>query len=143
MLPDDVLLEIFDFYLDEGLEIDEWITLAHVCRRWRSVVFYSPRRLNLLLLCTPRTPARDSLDIWPPLPLIIDGMSASSYDDRDRTCVYNTIAALDHPDRVCEIQLYDFSSSNLRYVTDSVAMQKPFQELTRLLLRTSDRTGLQ
>ena len=46
MLPDDVLLEIFDFYVDEeeglpfkSIYIQEWITLVHVCRRWRRVVF--------------------------------------------------------------------------------------------------------
>jgi hypothetical protein len=63
MLPDDVLLEIFDSYVDEDVygdfeeqRIEEWVTLAHVCRRWRSVVFQSPHRLNLRLLCTPQTP---------------------------------------------------------------------------------------
>jgi hypothetical protein len=50
MLPDDVLLKIFDFYVDEDFEpygeqrIEVWKTLAHVCRRWRSVLFQSPRR---------------------------------------------------------------------------------------------------
>jgi hypothetical protein len=58
MLPDDVLLEIFAFYADEDMNedferVEEWKTLAHVCRRWRSVAFQSPRRLNLRLLCTP------------------------------------------------------------------------------------------
>ena len=78
MLPDDVLLEIFDIYYEpeaifivqkEGLEM--WITLAQVCRRWRRVVFQSPRRLKLRLVCTPNTPVRDTLDTWPPFPLII------------------------------------------------------------------------
>jgi F-box-like len=73
MLPDYVLLEIFDLYVDEDMSEGyksvfkkrriEWITLAHVCRRWRSVVFQSPLRLNLRLFCTPQTPARDTLDI--------------------------------------------------------------------------------
>jgi hypothetical protein len=81
MLPDDVLLEIFDFHsnkdigedseLIDGTGIEVWIALAHVCRRWRSVVFQSPHRLNLRLVCTPNIPVRDTLDIWPPLPLII------------------------------------------------------------------------
>jgi len=38
ILPDNALLEIFDFYLD-GARIEAWITLVHVCRNWRSVVF--------------------------------------------------------------------------------------------------------
>ena len=77
MLPDDVLLEIFDLYVDEDLyegesyEIEVWQTLVHVCRRWRRVVFGSPRRLNLRLVWTPGTPARDMLDVWPSFPLLI------------------------------------------------------------------------
>jgi hypothetical protein len=53
ILPDDVLLEIFDFYMDmsplyEGKTGEEaWQSLAHVCRRWRGLVFGSPSRLNL------------------------------------------------------------------------------------------------
>jgi F-box-like len=83
VLPDDVLLEIFDIYVneesDEDLhneffkkeEIEKWQTLVHVCRRWRSLVFGSPRQLNLRLVCTSETPARDTLDVWPSLPLLV------------------------------------------------------------------------
>jgi F-box-like len=37
ILPDDVLLDIFDWYLEEnpGIdELEEWHTLVHVCRKW-------------------------------------------------------------------------------------------------------------
>ena len=58
MLSDDVLLGMFDFYVDEDGETKEdvevWQVLVHVCRRWRSIVFGSPRRLNLQLFCTSR-----------------------------------------------------------------------------------------
>ena len=128
LLPDDVLLEIFDHHLHEEPETQEWIMLAHVCRRWRSVVFQSPLRLNLQLLCTRRTRARDTLDIWPPLPLIIRVFG------RGRTGLDNINAALEHNDRVCKIQLSWFTSPQLEYVTYSAAMQKPFPELTDLLL---------
>jgi hypothetical protein len=133
MLPDDVLLEFFDFYVDNGMgvsrRIQEWITLAHVCRRWRSVVFQSPQRLNLRLVCTPETPVRDTLDIWPPLPLVI-----RDYYDADQPAVDNIIAALEPNDRVCQISLDCLSRPELEYVTDSAAMQKPFPELTDLRL---------
>jgi hypothetical protein len=133
MLPDDVLLEISHFDLekdvDEYVEPSEllrwWVTLAHVCRRWRSVVFGSPRRLNLQPLCTSTTPAKDSLDIWPPLPLII----RDDCDCNDKLSRGNIIAALEHNDRVCEIELCNFSSKHLGYFTKSAAMQKPFPEL--------------
>ncbi|KAH9963476.1 hypothetical protein BGW80DRAFT_1351168, partial [Lactifluus volemus] len=34
----------------------EWHRLAHVCRRWRHIIFDSPRSLNLQLFCTYGTP---------------------------------------------------------------------------------------
>jgi hypothetical protein len=48
-LPDFVLLEIFGCRV--GLAIEVWVVLVYVCRKWRDIVFESPRRLNLQLLC--------------------------------------------------------------------------------------------
>jgi F-box-like len=148
MLPDDILLEILYFYVDEDVDeaidedsepsqrqrIEAWITLAHVCRRWRSVIFQSPRRLNLRLLCTPNTPARDTLDIWPPLPLIIRNFGGIFYDGPRGAD--NIIAALEHNDRVCQVKLCDLSISQLKCV--AAAMDEPFPELTDLRLDGSD-----
>ena len=84
MLSDNVLLEIFDFcqknhQSGRGFEafpvpeaVWDWHILVHVCPRWRQVVFASPLRLNLQILCTFRTPVRRSLDIWPTFPLHIE-----------------------------------------------------------------------
>ena len=119
-----------------------WINLAHVCRRWRSVVFQSPRRLNLRLVCTRRTPARDTLDIWPPLPLIIRDFDSYFRVLESRSSRDNVNAALEHNDRVCQIDLDYFSSLHLIYITDSAAMQKPFPELTDLRLCLMDGPGL-
>jgi len=65
VLPDDVLLEIFHFHVNmspshEGkMRVEVWQSLVHVCRRWRSLVFRSPRRLNLrLFLYTQNTRKR-------------------------------------------------------------------------------------
>jgi hypothetical protein len=115
--------------------IEGWIGLAHVCRRWRSVIFQSPRRLNLRLLCTPNTSARDTLDILPPLPLIIRDFDPfdDTFDDEPPR-VDNIIAALERNDRVYRFELSSLSSSELEHVTDSAAMQKPFPELTYLRL---------
>jgi hypothetical protein len=142
MLPDDVLLEIFDFYLGEDNlrytgKKELWIALAHACRRWRSLVFQSPHRLNLRLVCTPNTRARDTLDIWPPLPLIISDDYGFHYEFDEPQ--FNIIAALEHNDRVCKIDLC-LKASELESVTDSAAMQKPFPELTdlQLLMRMKD-----
>src|ERR1700723_3747710 len=90
VLPDDVLLEIFDCYVDKGpFELNAWHSLGHVSRKWRWVVFVSPRRLNLRLLCSTRTPVREMLTTWPPFPIVIleDIFSACNED--------NIIAALE------------------------------------------------
>jgi hypothetical protein len=135
MLPDDVLLDIFDFFAEkyyfskEGLEL--WQTLVHVCRRWRSLVLGSPRRLNLRLFCSDETPARGTLDVWPALPLfIVGGGMAESVD--------NFLAVLELSDRVCYIRLMGLKSSDLGII--SAAMQVPFPELTNLLLWSNGET---
>jgi hypothetical protein len=134
-LPDDVLLEIFDFCTDQDpiqpavptkKEIEAWQPLVHVCRRWRGVIFGSPRRLNLRLGCTAKTPARDKLDVWPVLPLHIQD------NNELEESLDNIIAVLEHSDRVRVIDLKDVSSSRLE--TFSAAMQKPFPQLTDLVL---------
>ena len=110
VLPDDVLLEIFDFYVDTSLlyggkkVTEAWQSLVHVCRRWRSLILGSPRRLNLRLYCTPQTPARDTLDVWPALPLIIGGggITLSGMD--------NIIAALEQSNRVSEAYLLNLAA---------------------------------
>jgi hypothetical protein len=134
LLPDDILLEIFAFYVEDinFFSIDAWHTLVHVCRKWRVLVFGSPRRLNLRLQCgTGRKPvrARETLDIWPPLPIVLWQHDHLAWDTD------NIMAALEHNDRVCEIKLWDASSSQLEKVLG--AMQEPFPALTNLLLRCS------
>jgi hypothetical protein len=73
-VPEDVLLDIFDFYLHHAPDPtwDAWHTLVHICQRWRSVVFDSPRRLNLRLLCDANRPVEEMLDIWPNFPIVVN-----------------------------------------------------------------------
>ena len=136
MLPDDVLLEIFDFYVNKdkyeiyNKEIEKWQRLVHVCRQWRRVVFGSPRRLNLRLVCTSETPARDTLDVWPSLPLLIRDSDHPTED------VDDIIAVLERSNRVVKINLYNIDGLELENVL--AAMRVPFPELTDLLLRSSD-----
>ena len=131
-LPDDALLEIFDHYMfyfrhKLGPRYSEgaWKSLAHVCHRWRRIVFEAPRRLDLQLFCTGRTPARDRLGVWPTLPLIIQVDSDNSIRSVD-----NIIAALECTDRVCQINLVHVESSNMEILL--AAMQQPFPDLTYL-----------
>jgi hypothetical protein len=134
-LPDDVLLEIFDFYLDDKnlndiYSADQWHTPVHVCRRWRSLVFASPHRLDLRLLCSTGRSARVMLDIWPTLPII----QVEYHHDWSRTSemtLDNTIAALGHPDRVRHISIIHYPGA---WDALAAAMQVPFPELTYLRL---------
>ena len=74
--------------------------------------------------------------MWPPLPLIIRDYGKRCADER--TAVDNLIAALEHSDRVREINLDWYPCPGRGYVTDSAAMQKPFPELTYLILAMNE-----
>ena len=147
ILPNDVLLEIFDFYQSEEVgsapddscpctnkAIEAWQTLVHVCQRWRNIVFGSPSGLDLQLVCTTKTPARETLDVWPALPLCIrcDG-------EYQTESVDNINAVLERSDRVVDIKL-DNIGRDLEKVL--VAMLKPFPELTELDLEAHRDDGL-
>ena len=136
ILPDDALLHIFDSCrVDHNPDelpfhpVWQWQRLIHVFRRWRLIMFSSPRRLELYLLCKRGTPVRKNLDLWPAFPIIIDNFYytlSKSLDDDD-----NIIAALEHPDRVRCLKL-TVTSSLLGKV--AAVAQEPFPALTRLML---------
>ena len=137
VLPDDVLLVIFDFCVARVRDratiraIESWQSLVHVCGRWRTLVFRSPRRLNLRLVCTPRRPARHNLDIWPALHLQIQGtISSTSTDD--------IVVALGHGDRVYRVDLEVIGG--LQWDKVLASMQVPLPELTYLDLHSNDET---
>ena len=138
LLTDDNLLDIFDFYVistsEEGTKagIEAWQSLVQVCRQWRSLVFGSPRHLDLRLFCTPKTPVRDALDTWPALPLIVNGETnlASGID--------NVIAALGHSNRVCQLTLRDLKDRQLEQIL--AVTRVPFPELTDLSLSSANET---
>ena len=106
LLSDVSLLEIFDFYMDED-QIEAWHTLVHVCQEWRNIVFGSPRRLDLRLLCTYRTPVREMLDILPLLPIVVQADNSKMWNVVD-----NIVAALEHNDRICQLQLPDIERAH-------------------------------
>jgi hypothetical protein len=147
ILPDDVLLQIFDFCRVEYrppwppchfiLEWRiEWRRLVQVCRRWRQLIFSSPGRLDLYLICTYGTPVRKNLDIWPAFPIAIDYVNhlfmPNRYfwpDDED-----NVNTALKHPDRVRCLKV-PVTSSLLENMT------QPFPILTHLWLSSKNGSG--
>ena len=132
MLPGEALLEIFSFFLYGNENIDGWHPLVHVCRNWRNIVFGSPRRLNLRLHCTAKTPVKEMLDIWPPFPIIIKGSDCPS------PSIDNIVAALARSDRICGVMFGHTSVSLWEIVL--TAMQVPFPELRSLHFESKDKT---
>ena len=150
ILPDDVLLLIFHFdrliYLDElgGFYWAQsvfwrWHRLIHVCRRWRSVVFGSPNFLGLRLVCRPGTPM-GLVGIWPPLPIIVTNylMTYTTVPGDYFTTVPGDYfdAVIMHPDRICEIQLFLLTSSQLQRL--ATARQEQFPALIHLMMHFKD-----
>ena len=80
-----------------------WYALAHVCRRWRNIIFGSATYLGLSLLCTYGTPVADMLAHSPPFPLVI------GYFRKDRELTTEDeegiILALKRHDRVRRVRL--------------------------------------
>ena len=105
-----------------------WNPLVHVCRRWRYIVFASPLRLHLRLVCDVRTPVRRLLDIWPPLPIII------RFSPNEHEGEGNVIAALEHHHRISSIDFEGLTSHILEGFT--TVMQEPFLALTNLRLQS-------
>ena len=131
-LPDVALLEIFELYIYGG-QTEAWYALVHVCRKWRKVVFGSPRRLNLRLYCRAGTPVRETLDVWPPLPIVVMVYGDEAWDEDD------IVAALARNDRVCGIDLWPGYVPNSHLEKLFAAMHQPFPALTRLQLHCEAR----
>jgi hypothetical protein len=134
MLSDDVLLDVFHHYLHASPQL--WHTLMHVCQKWRRIVLTSPLGLRLRLYCTYGTPVLETLDYWPPLPLVVNYGACHrppAPEDED-----NIMAALWHTDRVYSISC-TVSSSLLRKLS---TIFKPFLELEELNLLSEDNMQL-
>jgi len=145
MLPDYALLETFHFYKDDGdffsngfdfTQVWKWETLTQVCRRWRRVVFGSPRRLNLRLVCTSTTPTSKLLDIWPPFPIVV--LLSSIFPEVDENGVENLIAALKCRDRISEICIYDIDGPLLEKL--ALMLHGSLPVLTHFALTSTDES---
>jgi hypothetical protein len=102
------------------------------CRQWRSIVFGSPHHLNLRLVCTARTPARATLEVWSALPLFIQSLVPTSVLD-------NIFAVLDCSNRIYRVILLDPTGSQLEQVW--AAMQVLFPRMKDLALRSKHETA--
>ena len=141
VLPEELLLEIFDFYrLDavmrsRGGRPWKWHRLAHVCQRWRYVVAVSPRRLGLRILCKSGASIKPILESWPTLPIVVRYKGSRKL----RPMPGNVLAALRHPDRVCEIDI-GVTSWTLETMAD-VIQGPPFPSLERVRIMSNDDIG--
>jgi len=107
-----------------------WHRLAHVCRRWRYLIFASPHRLGLGLVMS-KDRRGTNLDLWPPLPISICYNLARELSPKDEQDV---VAMLEHSDRIFEIKL-TISNSLLK---KSNALMESFPMLERLSLFSPD-----
>ena len=135
-VDNDSLLQIFSCYRladeDSWNHRHEWRNLAHVCRRWRYLVFSAWTLLDMCILLSKDSPSLDTLSHLPPLPLAIDysdGNKAVTWKDQA-----NIHLGLQHHGRVRQVALRAPSSS-LR--TWFEPMDKVFPRLTDLYLSST------
>ena len=144
ILPDEVLLEIFNLYRQSfgnqrGFERawnnkNGWFKLAHVCHNWRSIVLSSPSRLRLRLYFAPNSStAAATLEYLSHLPIIVDYSKAPW----DATIVSNWTSALSHPDRVCSIAIRGSPDNYTHQISE--ALDVPFPALENVLFQNMGR----
>jgi hypothetical protein len=100
--------------------------LAHICQRWRRIIFAFPVHLNLRLECNSRIVAKAALDLWPTLPIVIKNV----FFHRDRDD--DIIGAPEYRDHIGGIKIWDITTSILQKYLAS--MQETFPILTYLYL---------
>jgi hypothetical protein len=143
MLDNDSLLQIFSHYRlnhEEDWNLRQmWQKLAHVCRKWRYLIYDSSSHLDMCLLLTNDSPSIDTLSHLPPLPLIID------YSDRTETVARKDEGrihlGLQQHDLVCRVIL-EAPSSSLRIWLELMNKLFPRLENLSLLTTTVEETNL-
>ena len=136
MLSQDILLKVFHHVMVATPRI--WPILTWVCRRWRQIIFASPRGLNLWLYCTHRKPVLEILDIWPALPIILEYGGVPNLDPPAPEDDDNIIAALKQFDCVNSISL-TVTSSLCKKLS---AVSEPFSGLENFVLFSQDNLQL-
>lgn len=140
-LPDEVLLDIFDFYRPSQrfseLWREEclWFNLAHVCRRWRAVMLESASRLDLAATLGPKKPGNIETILSSPWPFFINYRCKHVYASDSALCRMRS--ALEHHDRVRGIVL---NGSNKWFddFFEATNSSRPFPVLESLFLRNRD-----
>ena len=112
----------------------KWHRLAHVCQKWRRIIFRSQHRLGLRIFCQDGAPIENFLASWPTFPLV----AIFNSDGKSKNIPKNVMAALRRPDRLCEIDFH-VTSSMLASIVE--VTQKPCQALEIIRITVEDSTG--
>lgn len=137
-LSDDDLLYMFVLYRRASVyDFDQclwkpllpwpWHTLAHVCQRWRRIIFAWPNQLGVQVECKSGTGIAKVLDVWPTFPISI----WSKFDDKIPDGG-DIIAGLKHRDRLAGVKLWGLTRSQLERC--ATLMQGSFPILQALVL---------
>ncbi|KAH9954676.1 hypothetical protein BC827DRAFT_1272425 [Russula dissimulans] len=107
-LPNELLLHIFSFHRLLSGEHNRpppaarrWHRLAHVCQRWRNLIFASLHHLEARLII-PRKSPETPLDSWPALPLSV---WYEGYAHASKKQIADIVPAFEHSERIREIRL--------------------------------------
>ena len=114
-----------------------WYKLAHVCQRWRNLIFWSASYLDISFVCTNRTSVADMLAHSPPLPLVIDyceEYGGITTEDED-----GAILALTQRDRVRCVRLF-VPITNLPKLIVVIKDEYPILEYLIIWCRVWDNT---
>ena len=156
ILDDDSLLNIFHHFQPVPNDEDEaddssalwtdpnrkrwWYRLAHVCRRWRFLVFASASHLGICLVCTYGTPIEEMLAHSPPLPLAIDYVEGDhKFTPEDEEGIF--LVFLYCRLRVRHIRLC-IPDSNLQIVISAMVGEFPMLEDLYIKHSANDEGGL-
>jgi len=103
-----------------------WYKPAHVCQRWRNIIFSSASYLGVFLLCTYGTPVADMLAHSPPLLLVIHyAMKGHDITTEDKKGI---IIALTQRDRVLRVRLFAPDISLLEKLIAAMDEEYPILE---------------
>jgi hypothetical protein len=133
-LNDDVQLCIFKHYQPDDESRGElrlwWSKLAHVCRRWRRLIYESAFYLDAHILCTEGAPVVDMVSLLPPLPLVVN-YKPRYIRRRDELGISHVLRLRSRVRRI-DLRL---PPSNLRNLL--VLMDGPFKVLQHLYLAST------
>jgi hypothetical protein len=139
-LPNELLIEIFDFYRQDITRRRNWrkehlwFNLSRVCKIWRALMFASSTRLDVCLFLKPNngTHMKTLMSTDPRIPIIIEYNTYGAVTAKD---IGRLLSALKRPDRIRGIDLSSLTGTQLDKFFK--ATKCPFPALESLELRSN------